>query len=267
MGDSRVALVTGAGGGNRGGIGSGIARCLGRAGAAIAVNDLDREYAQRTTDELVEMGVNAVTVEGDISDPDVASSVVAQTAAAFGSVDVLVNNAGVGGRASTLSMEPSEWSKTIAVNLSAAFYLSQAALRYMVDSQWGRIINVASVAGIRVSLLSGPAYTASKSGLLGLTRHMAMEVGTKGVTVNAILPGLTETPLMLENTSEELRGELKTMAPIQRAASPEDHGALAVFLVSESASYLTGAAIPVDGGVSLLPGNFNEYERARSARP
>jgi 3-oxoacyl-[acyl-carrier protein] reductase len=235
--------VTGAGGG----IGAGIARGLAERGATVVVNDLDEAAAEAVAGGL---GHGARAHAGDVSDPAVATELVEGTARGLGRVDVLVNNAGILGRSTVEEMPDDEWRRVLAVNLDACFFTSRAALRVMRAAGYGRIVNIASIAGIRVSLLGSAAYTASKAGLLGLTRHLAVEAAPFGITVNAILPGLTATPLVGDTDVDALAAAI----PTGRAATPEDHAAAVAFLASREAGQITGVALPVDGGMTLLPG-------------
>ena len=250
-----VAVVTGGGGG----IGAAIARALAVRGAAIVVSDIAPAAAEETAAALERLGATARAHAGDVADPVAAADLVERTAADFGRIDVLVNSAGVIGRSRVAEMPDDEWHRVLAVNLHACFYASRAAVPVMARSSFGRIVNIASVAGIRISYAGSAAYTASKAGLIGFTRHLAVEVAPLGITVNAVLPGVTATPLLDGATVAALASSV----PLQRAASPDDHAALVAFLAGRDAGYITGAAIPVDGGISLLPGDFAAY-RAKS---
>jgi 3-oxoacyl-[acyl-carrier protein] reductase len=130
----------------------------------------------------------------------------------------------------------------------------------------GRIINIASIAGIRVSVLGGAAYTASKAGVLGLTRHLASELAPDNITVNAILPGVTLTPLVEKATDEAGRAKVAASVPLGRMGTPGDIGRLAVYLAGESSSFITGVSIPIDGGMTVLPGDYTEYRSTRGEK-
>lgn len=258
--DGYVALITGAGGGAKGGIGAGIARCLAREGAGIAVNDLTEEWAEATVQELRAMGAEAWPVLGSVGDSAQAEAMVLRAVEHFGQLDVLVNNAGVAGDKTAVELTSDEqWLGVIQVNLNGPFFTSRAAIRFMRLRGFGRIINISSVAGARASLFAGAAYTATKSGLLGFTRHLAAEVSQFGITVNALLPGMTETPLMRANASPEKLRRLAESTPALRTAVPEDIGWAVAFLASHEAGYISGTAIPVDGALSVLPGDFSSY--------
>ncbi|PBC51511.1 SDR family NAD(P)-dependent oxidoreductase [Rhodococcus sp. ACPA1] len=255
----RIALVTGAGGGEAGGIGAGIARCLGAQGATVCVNDIDATSAQRTVDELNTAGVKAFPVVGSVGDSESADAMIRTVEDTIGPLDILVNNAGIVGRSSVANTSDDEWKRVLGVNLDGPFYMSRAALTAMRPRGYGRIVNIASIAGIRISYLGGIAYTASKSGLLGLTRHMAAEVAQHGITVNAVLPGVTITPLVESATTEESRAAIAESVPAQRAGRPEDVGWTVCYLASDHAAYISGTSVPVDGAMTVLPGDFSGY--------
>jgi 3-oxoacyl-[acyl-carrier protein] reductase len=251
--DGLAALVTGAGGG----IGAAIARELARAGAAVVVNDLDGAAAAATAGAI---GPRARAHAADVSDPEAAAGLVA-AASEHGRLDVLVNCAGILGRARVADMSDEEWRRVLAVNLDGCFHTCRAAVPVMERAGFGRIVNVASIAGIRISYVGSAAYTASKAGLIGFTRHLAVEVAPAGITVNAVLPGVTATPLLEGADLDALAASI----PAGRAATPEDHAALVAFLAGPAAGHITGAAIPIDGGISLLPGSYAAY-RASSGK-
>lgn len=262
--EGMVALITGAGGGEGGGIGAGIARCLAREGACIAVNDLTPDSAAATVHQLQAMGAEAWLVLGNVADSTQAASLVTATVEQFRRLDILVNNAGITGSSAIVERtSDEEWHQVMNVNLHGPFYTSRAAVPVMRAQGFGRIISISSMAGIRIGATSGACYTASKSGLLGLTRHLAAEVAQYGITVNTILPGAVLTPLIKAHASEEMLRTIAGRAPAQRLADPEEIGSLAAFLASREAGYITGAAIPVDGAMTVLPGDFNAYRSAR----
>ncbi|MDR5709878.1 MAG: SDR family NAD(P)-dependent oxidoreductase [Armatimonadota bacterium] len=250
-----VALVTGAGGGARGGVGPMIARYLAQAGARVAVNDRTAERAEATVRELRDVGLEAEGFPADVADVRQADQLVERVVDRFGQLDILVNKAeyhASGQRADEVSDE--EWETSLAVNVHAPFYLSRAAVRHMRPRRFGRIINVSNISAIRTSLLHGVPYVATKEALYGLTRHLAIEVAQHGITVNAILPGFILTPRILEGWPEERQSAVAATVPALRAGTPEEVAALVVFLASREAGYITGAAIPIDGAVSVVPG-------------
>lgn len=258
-----VALVTGAGGGERAGIGGAVARCLARAGARVAVHDLTMDRAEATAEQLRAEGAEAIALAADVTDSEQASGLVQRTVEQWGQLDVLVNNAGIyGPHKKAIALTEDEWNQVLNVNLHGPFYMSRAAVRVMRPRKFGRIINMGSIAAIRVSLRGSVAYTASKEALYGLTRHLAVEVAQHGITVNTILPGYTLTP---ENralaTEEELAAFAETI-PALRVADPEEVGMLVAFLASPAAGFITGAAIPLDGAESVVPGGWDKFVKA-----
>jgi 2-dehydro-3-deoxy-D-gluconate 5-dehydrogenase len=239
----KIALVTGA----NTGLGQGIAIALAEAGADIAA--LGRSNPEATAEAVHRVGRRLFWVERNLAAIQPLSSAVERIVAEFGGIDILVNNAGTIKRVDALEFSESDWDSVIDVNLKSAFFLSQAAARWMVAAQRpGKIINIVSMlsfqGGIRVA-----SYTASKSGLLGLTRLLANEWAARGINVNAIAPGYFET-----NNTEALRADegrsrdILARIPAARWGRPEDLGGAAVFLASRASDYMHGAVVPVDGG-------------------
>jgi len=243
----RVAIVTGAGAG----IGAGIATALAGAGAAIAAVDVDDAGAALMARGIEDKGGRAVSLHADVADAGQVEDMVRQTVAALGGVDILVNNAGIATTQLVEDLDEAAWRQVLDVNLTGPFLCAKAVLPHMRAKGWGRIINIASVAGQRISIMAAASYTASKAGLLGFTRHLAYEVAPYGINVNAICPGPTLTPMYERAADEETRRERVGMIPKGRWLTPNDHGQVAVFLCSEAADSICGAAIDVDGG-SLL---------------
>jgi gluconate 5-dehydrogenase len=244
----RVALVTG---GSRG-LGLEMAEGLAEAGAALMVCARRDEWL---TPALADLRGRGYTVEGticDVSSADEVRRVVDKTLDAFGKIDILINNAGISWGAEPEAMPLDKWRKVIDVNLTGAFLCSQAVGREMIKRASGRIINVASIAGLHASV-TGPhyvAYSASKAGLMGLTRELAASWGRYGIRVNAIAPGFFPSRLT-EGVIERADASLKECCPIPRVGAAGELKGVAVFLASDASSYITGQTIVVDGGRTI----------------
>jgi 3-oxoacyl-[acyl-carrier protein] reductase len=237
------ALVTGA---SRG-IGAAIAKMLAAEGWPVGINfRTDEEGANSVVDEIEAAGGQALTVQGDVADPDAVDSVFAELEQRFGPVLVLVNNAGV--RADDLSMQISddEWEHVLATNLSGAFRMTRRALKGMMRARHGRVINISSVVGGVRGNPGQANYAASKAGLVGFTRTVAAEVARRNVTVNAVAPGLVETELT-EGIDQQ---KFIDAVPARRAGTPQEIAAAVRFLASEDAAYITGITLTVDGGLT-----------------
>lgn len=243
----KTALVTG----GAQGIGKAICVALAEVGCNIAIVDIKPEVAEETCKELRDMGVKAEYFISDITDSSKVAGVFDAAEAAVGPVDILVNNAGTGGPSLVYQMSDEEWHRVMNVNLNAAFYYAREAVNRMIPRKWGRIINVDSIAGLRMSVLGSGAYSASKAGLLGLTRHLGYEVARFGITVNAICPGETKTPLTDNGGFAEIQAERARYNPSGRTCVVEEHAYVARFLASDEAAMVTGQAWAVDGGSSL----------------
>jgi len=244
----KVAIVTGA---SRG-IGKGIAERLASAGAEIIIADLDISKAKKTAEELTKKDKKSLAIRVDVSKEKPVNFLIKKSLEKFGKVDILINNAGIMYRTRLKDLSLEEWERTLKVNLTGPFLLIKALLPVMKKNGYGRIVNISSSAGRSVSTLGGVHYTASKAGLLGLTRAAAKELASFGITVNAVCPGLIDTQMVRKTAT---RAELKTFInsfPIQRLGLPEEIGDLVVFLCSEKASYITGASIDINGGDLMI---------------
>lgn len=243
--DGRVVLVTGA---SRG-LGRATATRFLELGAQVAVHVRTAERARETANAL---GDRAVPIAGDLTNADAARAVISQTVEQLGRLDVLVNNAAVAYSTRIDGIPEDEWRETLDVNLTAAFLALQAAIPTMKAQGHGRIINVSSTAGRSASTLAGAHYTASKAGLLGLTRAAAKELGPLGITVNAVCPGIFDTELARGNASDERLDALKKNFPVQRLGRPDELAELICYLASEQAGYINGASIDINGGSFLM---------------
>ena len=244
----KKALVTGA---SRG-IGQGIALALARQGADVAVNyRSSKERAEAVVAEIKKSGRDSFSVQADVSKKEEVERMVKEVAERFGRIDVLVNNAGIAIFKSFDQLEEEDWDQTLAVNLKSQFLCAKAVVPIMEKQGWGRIINIASIAsgGVGVGFLNLAHYCASKGGVIALTEELALELSPKGITVNAIGPGVIDTDMTasLKNDPKTLNGLLARIAR-RRLGKPEDIGAAAAFLASDEADYITGAVLYVDGG-------------------
>ncbi len=240
----KVALVTG---GSRG-IGRAIALALAGQGAQVAVNYVkNRDAADEVVQQIGEG--RAVAIQGDVADAGDAKRLVKETIEAFGSLQILVNNAGLTQDNLMLRMSEEAWDRVMEVDLRGAYLTTKVALRPMVRQRWGRIVNVASVAGL-VGNAGQANYAAAKAGLIGLTKSVAKEVALRNITANAIAPGLVETELTADLTEEQQQAVLQ-MTPLGRAATPEEIAPAVAFLASEEAGYITGAVLTIDGGLVM----------------
>jgi NAD(P)-dependent dehydrogenase (short-subunit alcohol dehydrogenase family) len=241
----RVAIVTGA----ARGLGRAVAGRLHERGASVAVNVRD---AARAHDVANRIGDRARAVAADVAAPDGPASIVRQTLEYFGRIDILINNAALPLTTRFERITAEEWRQAIEVNLTAPFLLIQAVLPAMKAQGYGRIVNISSTAGRMVSTLGGAHYTTSKTGLLGLTRAAAKELGPHGITVNAVCPGMIDTELTRESAPGELLDRLAQGYPVPRLGTAREVADLICFAASESAGYITGASLDINGGDLMM---------------
>jgi NAD(P)-dependent dehydrogenase (short-subunit alcohol dehydrogenase family) len=239
----KVALVTGAGGG----IGRATVARLAAEGAAVVAGDL--KGFGPVVDAVWAAGGRALGVELDVTISQSARAAVQEAIAQFGGLNILVNNAGIDQRGLLEQLSEADWDRVLAVNLKGPFLCSQAAAKHLEGG--GAIVNVASLAGRSSSPLQGCHYSASKAGLLGLTRHLARELGPRHIRVNAVCPGPVMTDMLTRSTSSEGIAALAAQVPVGRAGTPEDIASVIAFLASEDAGYINGASLDANGGVFL----------------
>ncbi|MFA1612500.1 SDR family NAD(P)-dependent oxidoreductase [Halobellus rubicundus] len=243
----QTALVTGA----ARGIGRGIAETLSGYSADLVLADVDVDKLESTASELKATGCDVETVDCDVTDQDDVAMMVDRALDRFGSVDVLVNNAGVATTGSIKDLSLSEWRRIININLTGAFICTKEAIPAMIQQEDGRIVNISSMAGRGISYNGAANYTASKWGMIGLTKHTAFDLGGYGIRANAVCPSLTLTPLAERTTTQAERDAFAEDVPLNRWAYPKDQAEATAFLASDEAQYITGTVLEVDGGSQL----------------
>jgi NAD(P)-dependent dehydrogenase (short-subunit alcohol dehydrogenase family) len=240
----RTALVTGAGRG----MGEAFARILSLNGAHVAVCDLDRSAAVRVSDRINESGGTATAHEVDVADPSRVERLVAELLEVRRKIDVLVNNAGVLRPTEFSKVSEAEWQMIMRVNVDGVFYCCRYVAPSMIQNRYGKIVNISSTAGKTSSTFGGVHYTASKTAVLGITRHLARELAPYHINVNAVCPGSIDTPMLGENASEERIESAVQKIPWGRLGTPEEVANLVLFLASDASSYITGASVDINGG-------------------
>jgi len=242
--EGKVAIVTGAGSG----IGAATAERLAKDGAAVVVADWNEEAAAKVAAGIEGAGGRAVAQKCDVSKKADAGAAVAKAKETFGGLHILVNNAGITRDGFAKKLDEAKWDEVLAVNLKGTFLMCQAAMLPMIEQNYGRIVNTASIA-----VLGNPGqanYAASKAGVIGLTRTLALELSRNTVTVNCVAPGATDTA-MFSGVPEEIRQKIVSTIPLGRMAAPSELAALHAFLVSDDAAFITGQVIFCDGGSSV----------------
>ena len=243
--DGRVAIVTGA----SQGIGETIARDLAAEGAAVVLVDIQIDKLESVVRSIVDAGGRAEAHQADVADTAAAERIAAAVAAAHGRIDHLINNAGITRDGLLMRMKEEDWDAVLRVNLKGTFSFSRAVLRTMIAARYGRIVNIASVAGLMGN--AGQAnYSASKAGVIAFARSLAREVGSRGITVNAVAPGFIATA-MTAALPEDVRKAYLEIIPLKRFGLPKDVSSAVQFLLSDDAAYITGQVISVNGGMYM----------------
>ncbi|RKY78547.1 3-oxoacyl-ACP reductase [candidate division KSB1 bacterium] len=238
-----VALVTG---GARG-IGRAIVLELASRGADVVVSDINLDGAEKTAKEAEAFGVKAMAVAGDVSNSEDVAEMVAKATEKFGKIDILVNNAGITKDNLLMRLTEQDWDLVLKVNLKGAYLCTKAVLRAMMKNRKGKIINVASVVGV-MGNAGQSNYAASKAGLIGFTKSVAKEVGSRNIQANCIAPGYIETE-MTDHLAEDVKEAFLNSIPLKRGGKPEDVAKVVAFLASSDSDYITGQVINIDGGM------------------
>lgn len=243
--NKRTALVTGA---SRG-IGKACAEKLVAAGHRVALAARSVERLEEAANAIRNSGGETFVIEMDVASAESIAGAISKVSKEFGRIDILVNNAGITKDGLAVRMKPADWNLVLQTNLSGAFFAIQHVLPAMLRERWGRIVNISSVVG-EMGNPGQANYVASKAGLIGLTKSLAQEVGSRNITVNAIAPGFIETD-MTQNLNPELKEKMLDQTPLKRMGAPEDVAGAVNFLVSDEASFITGHVLDVNGGIYM----------------
>lgn len=244
---NQVAIVTGAGQG----MGATMAKLIAEEGGQVVVSDINQEKASVIADEISETETQALAVQADVTREEDVKAMVETTIEHYGTISILVNNAGILYPTRIEQITKAEWDRVLEVNLTGTFLCSQMVLKTMKKNRYGRIVNMSSSAGRSVSTLGGAHYTAAKAGVLGLSRALAKEVAPFGITVNAICPGLIDTEMVQAECTPERISAYEASFPIPRLGRPDEVAQLMLFLATDSA-YITGASIDINGGDLMI---------------
>ncbi|PKK82310.1 MAG: 3-oxoacyl-ACP reductase [candidate division Zixibacteria bacterium HGW-Zixibacteria-1] len=241
----KTALITG----SARGLGKAIAEKLASLGAAVVISDVLMEQAEETVREFKEKGYEAFAFKADVTSGEDVKNMFDTVIAKYEKIDIVVNNAGITKDTLLIRMSEESWDKVISVNLKGAFLVTQAAAKVMMKQRYGRIVNISSVVG-RMGNVGQANYSASKAGLIGLTKSSARELAARGITVNAIAPGFIETE-MTKSLPEAVRESFMQSTPLKRFGQPQDVASAVAFLASDEASYITGQVLGIDGGLLM----------------
>ncbi|SHO62964.1 NAD(P)-dependent dehydrogenase (short-subunit alcohol dehydrogenase family) [Algoriphagus zhangzhouensis] len=246
--ENKVAYISGGGSG----IGEAIAKAYAKEGAKVVVSDINSDHGQAVVDSIKKDGGEAIFIKADSSSAEENKRVVEEIVKAYGKLDVACNNAGIGGPAAlTGEYDVNAWDKVIGLNLNGVFYACRYQLEQMVKNGGGSIINIASIHGTVAAPMS-PAYTASKHGVVGLTKNIAAEYGQLGVRCNAVGPGYIATPLLDNNLTDDMKKMIAGKSSMNRLGTPEEIADLVVFLASDKSSFTTGSYFIADGGYTAV---------------
>lgn len=240
-----VAIVTG----GVSGIGKAIVERFAKEGARVVICDINLKLALKLSNQLKEKGVKSLAFKVDVSDSSLVEKVVNDVTEQFKRIDILVNNAGITKDALLVRTTPSDWDRVLAVNLKGAFNFTKSTAKVMMRKRYGRIINISSVVGI-MGNVGQSSYSASKAGLIGLTKSSAKELASRGITVNAVAPGYILTP-MTNDLPQSAKDDFLSSIPLKKAGTPEQVANLVLFLASDEADYITGQVIQIDGGLLM----------------
>ena len=243
---NRVAIVTGSGQG----IGREIALLLAERGASVVISDVNEATARAVAAEIESKNVKSIAVTANVTVSAEVNKLVEQTLSSFGHIDILVNNAGITKDNLLMRMSEADWDLVLSIDLKGAFLCTQAVIRHMMKQRWGRIVNIASVVGV-IGNAGQANYSASKAGLIGLTKSTAREIASRGITVNAVAPGFIDTG-MTQKLTENVKQEFLKQIPVGYFGLPKDVANAVAFLASEEAHYITGQVLNVNGGLAMV---------------
>ena len=243
---NRVAIVTGSGQG----IGREIALLLAERGANVVISDVNEATARAVAAEIESKNVKSIAVTTNVTVSAEVNKLVEQALSSFGHIDILVNNAGITKDNLLMRMSEADWDLVLNINLKGAFLCTQAVIRHMMKQRWGRIVNIASVVGV-IGNAGQANYSASKAGLIGLTKSTAREIASRGITVNAVAPGFIDTG-MTQKLTENVKQEFLKQIPVGYFGLPKDVANAVAFLASEEAHYITGQVLNVNGGLAMV---------------